>query len=295
MLSLALHLLVASVLPHVAPNAVQQPTVTIERLPTVSVSSVAKPDPAQAPAVSAKAIGIWDPSRKAFLYSKNVDTVRPTASVAKLMTAYLVAKSSIDLSSTLTILPQDNDSEGSRLSIPTGAKVTVRDLFYASMVESANNATEALVRATGVKEAEFVRQMNATAAKLGMKHTTFTDVTGLGDSNVTTVRDLTLLADAAFSVPLIADATTTRSYTVHELSNKKNIVVRNTDGLVGSDLRVLGSKTGFTGKAGGNLVTRIRGNGEHVLDVIVLGSANQKTRISDTRALADWVFSATKW
>lgn len=293
MFAVLLHLLLTIAAPHIPSGIAKSSLVQVERLPSIPAKpGVTKLDPATAPQVTAKAVGIWDPQRKAMLYEKNADTVRATASLAKLMTVLIVLEQGNDLQSVVTIAQQDNDSEGSRLSVPVGAKITVHDLLYATLVESANNAAEALVRSTGIAEAEFVRRMNARASQLGMTNTHFTDVTGLGDSNVSTVNDLLKLASKAFAEPMIADASTTKVYRIKDLASGKTLRITNTDGLVGSDLRIRASKTGFTGKAGGNLVSLVRGIGEHDLLFLVLGSSDQKTRLSDTRALADWAFAS---
>ncbi len=295
MLSILLHLFLTIAAPYVTPGAVKGSTVTVERLPVVSAKpagslNVQKPDPATAPQVTGKSIGIWDPQRQVMLYEKNADAIRSTASIAKLMTALLVLEEGNDMQAVMKIEREDNDPEGSRLSVPVGARITAHDLLYATLVESANNATEALVRSTGIAEAEFVRRMNIRAGQLGMTNTRFTDVTGLGDSNTSTANDLVKLVEKTFSDSFIAEATTSKSYEIADKANGKKIRIRNTDGLIGTDLRVIGGKTGFTGKAGGNFVSRIRGIGERELIFVVLGSTDQKTRLSDTRALADWAF-----
>lgn len=288
-----LHLFLTIAAPHISTGIAKSTVVQVERLPSIPAKpSIKNLDPSTAPQVTAQAIGVWDPQRKAMLYEKNVDTVRATASLAKLMTVLIVVEQGNDLQAVVTMEPQDNDSEGSRLSVPVGARLTVHDLLYATLVESANNATEALVRSTGIAEAEFVRRMNVRAGQLGMANTHFTDVTGLGDSNVSTVDDLVKLSVKAFADPLIADASTTKVYRIKNLASGKTLRITNTDGLVGSDLRIRASKTGFTGKAGGNLVSMIRGIGEHDLLFLVLGSTDKKTRLSDTRMLADWAFAS---
>lgn len=295
MLTVLLHLLLAFAATHVTAGVVKGSNTTVERLPVVSAKTaetltVQKLDATTAPQVTAKSIGIWDPRRQVMLYEKNADAARSTASIAKLMTTLLVIEEGNDMQAVMTIGREDNDPEGSRLSVPVGAKISVHDLLFAALVESANNATEALVRSTGMSEAEFVRRINIRAGQLGMAQTRFTDVTGLGDGNVSTARDLVKLTEKAFAEPLITAATTSKSYEITDKNSRKTIRIRNTDGLVGTDLRVLGGKTGFTGKAGGNFVSRIRGIGEHELIFVVLGSADQKTRLSDTRVLADWAF-----
>ncbi len=305
MLAILFHLLLSAIAYHHgdAPAAYAQAgevrganVIASTRLPAVKDRiRIVLPAADSVPSVSAQAVSIWDTATQTFLYEKSADAVRPLASVTKLMTALLVVEQGIDMNTVITIEADDNDPEGARLNVSSGAQVTVQDLFYATMVGSENNAAEALVRATGVAEAEFVRRMNARAEELGMRATRFTDVTGLGASNESTARDLTLLARATFSHEEIRQASTSSRYAITDQRSGKTIRIANTNGLLGTTLRVIAGKTGYTSAAGGNFVSQIRGNGEHELIFVLLGSDNQETRLQETWQLADWIFGNTVW
>lgn len=278
---LALERGVGAVVEERLPSVAQRPTLT-------RIADISAPD------VTARAAGVWDPASQEFLYERESDAVLPIASVTKLMTALVALDSGVDLDATMTIAAEDNDPEGARLQMPVGAAVTVRDLLAATLIASANNAAEALVRATGVAEADFVRRMNDRAASLGMGDTHFTDVTGLGPKNVSTIRDLAQLAEVAFSVPAIASMSVEPSYDVQDRRDGMNVRIRATNKLTGSNLRLTGGKTGFTDFAGGTLLSRIKGNGEHEVIVVVLGSGRED-RFTDIHMIADWVFATHAW
>lgn len=270
--------------------------VTVQHLPVISARQlVTTTSDAPAPEVTAEAAGVWDPVSRRFLFEKNIDRVYPIASVTKLMTVSVAINAGLNLDEETTITSEDNDPEGSRLPVPNGGVVTVRDLLAATLIASGNNAAEALARATGIAEAAFVAKMNERAAELGMLATRFTDVTGLGSHNESTIRDLVLLAQDALSRPDVVTMTTQKSYTVFEKSQNKNIVLENTNALVGSDLRVTGGKTGYTDAARGALIIRVRGIGEHELYILVLESAGRENRFTDARSLADWAFATHAW
>lgn len=283
--------------PHSHAGVVRGASVTIEqRLPAVAaILKPIPPNPATAPAVSAKSALVLDQKTKAVLYAKGADDQRVVASVTKLMTSLLIIAQNPDLAKTITITSDDNDPEGSRLPVKTGAVLTINDLLYATLVESANNAAEALARSSGMPETMFVARMNQRAQELGMTHTRFTDVTGLGAKNVSTARDLAILMNAAFAQPIIRAATTTPRYSITDQSTQKKFIVQNTDILAGSRIRIVAGKTGFIPASGGNFVSRIRGIGERELDFVVLESNSTTTRFTDTKALADWAFANTVW
>lgn len=273
-------------------GTVKGESVVVDRLPVIVERTVVVRR--TAPTVTATAAGVWDPVARTFLYEKDVDRPLAIASITKLMAALLVLEQPSMLDEALTLSAEDNDAAGSRLRIPTGSVLTGRDLLAAMLVGSANNAAESLARLSGRTENDFVREMNARARELGMKHTRFTDVTGLGAGNVSTVRDLTVLSAALTAFPEIADLTSKKNVTIRLQNTGRTMTVPNTDGLVGSDIHIVYGKTGFSDAAGGCLLTRIRGVGERELVVLVLGSTSQTTRFRDTRALADWAFSSSR-
>ncbi len=295
---LSLILSVALALFFGAPQRAVKGATTTERpslTTAVAEARVLLPEPETVPPTTATAAAIWDPSTQSFVYGRNIDAVHSIASITKLMTVLLVLERGVDLQQNMTIERADNDPEGARLPMPVGAVVTAQDLLFATLVGSDNNTTEALVRATGMSEAEFVQAMNARAADLGMTATRFTDVTGLGTPNKSTIRDLVVLANAAFQQPLVREATTTATYNVRNQKDNAALAVTNTNHLLGRNLRVLAGKTGYTDVAGGCLISLIRGIGEHELLFLLLGSANQNTRFDETHALADWAFARTRW
>lgn len=268
---------------------------TVQLFPTVREKErVTKVTETAEPSVSARAYGVWDAESGQFLAASGVDEVRPIASVTKLMTAVVALESGLDAAKEVVIESDDIDAEGSRLRMARGASFRASDLLLAMLSGSANDAAETVARATGLTEAAFVAAMNAKVAALGMGRTRFTDVTGLGATNVSTVRDLALLLDAALESDVIRAATTAPGVRIEDTKTGRAYAMQATDALLG-DLRIVGGKTGFTGPAGGCMVARVRGIGEHELDVIVLGSHDQETRFSETRALADWAFASFRF
>ena len=153
------------------------------------------------------------------IYGKDVDTVRPIASITKLMTAMVILDARLDLDEKITITKDDRDLirlTGSRLEY--GASLTRRELLLLSLMSSENRAATALGRTYPGGMNAFVSAMNGKADQLGMGSTEFADPAGLKSQNVSTAKDLARMLDAAGHYPLITQATTTTRKEVHPYS-----------------------------------------------------------------------------
>ncbi|MBU1148927.1 serine hydrolase, partial [Patescibacteria group bacterium] len=140
--------------------------------------------------VTADSVIIIDDNSGQVLWQKNPGRIHSLASLTKLMTAYLFLQQDYDFDQVVEITQTEkSDPEESTLTVSKGEQVTVYDLFFSSLVGSANNATRELISSLEKSEAEFVEIMNQKAAELGMANTHFVDVTGIGKGNTSTVAD----------------------------------------------------------------------------------------------------------
>lgn len=232
-----------------------------------------------------------------FLFTEKADEVQPIASITKLMTALVFLDNNPGWDKTYTITEADK-VEGGRLNLFLGDEVTVKDLFYTSLVASDNGATLALVHATGLSEAEFVKKMNSQAKKLGLAKTSFQDAVGLSEYNLSTAREVALLAQAAFKHQEISEATTRPDYLFTTLAGREKRV-ESTDYLLFDSgqrtLTVLGGKTGYTEKAGYCFVGRLQDQTGREVISVVLNSQDKNGRFQDSKSLANWVFTNYNW
>ena len=144
------------------------------------------------------------------IYGKDVDTVRPIASITKLMTAMVVLDAKLDLDEKITITKDDRDLirlTGSRLDY--GATLSRRELILLALMSSENRAATALGRTYPGGMKNFVAHMNRKAQSLGMNNSRFADPAGLKAENVSTASDLAKMVAAADGYPLITQSTTT--------------------------------------------------------------------------------------
>ena len=139
-----------------------------------------------------------------------------------------------------------------------GETVTMKDLFNASLLGSANNATMAYVRQLGIPTDEFVQDMNRKAVELHLEQTEFHDVTGLTAQNVSTAYEIAVMANYAFShYPEISQATSQKEYSFTVNGTNREHTIHNTNKYVQTgEMNVTGSKTGFLYEAGYCLVVK---------------------------------------
>jgi len=235
---------------------------------------------------------VRDEREGVFLFAREIDTVRPIASLTKLMTALVVLEANQLLDAPITITTEDRDRlKGTTSRLHYGAVLTRRDLLRAALGASDNRAASALARHwPGGREA-FVAAMNAKAAMLNMANTRFADASGLSPHNVSTARDLTRLLEAVREQPLIAHYTTRGEMWVTDLTSGRPIDFFNTNRLTRSDnWDIQLSKTGYTADAGNCLVMMIEVRGRP-LSVVLLNSWGKLSKYGDAARIRDWLLN----
>jgi len=225
--------------------------------------------------LTAEAALVMDKDTGEILFTKNPEEVRPIASLTKLTTVLTF----LDLNPGWDKKVKMEKSDfvgGASLWVKPGDEITVRDLFYSTLVGSKNNAAMALARSTGLSISEFVARMNQKVASLGLKYTYFVEPTGLNESNVSTAEELGTIAREVFKNMDVVKASTTRWYKVTPTGSEVSYWVKNTSmKMLDKDLYVTGSKTGWTDEAGYCLVTQAKKDNHEIL-ALVMGSAITK-------------------
>jgi len=221
----------------------------------------------------------------------------PIASVAKMMTAYLVLRDHPlgpgQGGPTITLTEADvADTERRRaqqesvVSIAAGEQLTERQALQALLLPSANNIALVLARWDAGSVDGFVAKMNAAAQSLGMTDTHYTDPSGYDDATVSSAADQLLIVDRAMRLPAFASIVATPSVTLPVAGT-----VHNTNDLLGHD-GFVGVKTGSTDAAGGCFAFRairwIDGKRTTITGV-VLGQPGHDHRASGLAAAAAMV------
>ena len=205
--------------------------------------------------ISAKSAVLIEMQSKDTVFEKSCDTVLPMASTTKIMTAIVVIES-CPLDKIVTIEPCMTGVEGSSIYLKVGEQLTVKELLYALMLESANDAATALAYTVGGSIEGFASMMNAKAQSLGLKNTNFENPHGLDSENhYTTARDLGLLACYAMKNKEFADIVSTRKITIPLNNGEGTRVLVNHNRLLRTYDGAIGIKTGYTKRCGRCLVS----------------------------------------
>jgi serine-type D-Ala-D-Ala carboxypeptidase (penicillin-binding protein 5/6) len=202
----------------------------------------------------------------------------PIASLAKVMTAYLVLKhlplrdgedgpdlviTDTDVADTAERRARDE----SVVKVRVGERLSERDALMAVLLPSANNVAVLLARAVGGSIRAFVTEMNRTARRFGMRDTTYTDPSGFDDGTVSTAVDQLRLAKIAAENETLSEMMSFPTYRLPVAGT-----VHNTDTLLGSD-GFYGMKTGSDDAAGGCFMFDTRrmvdGHEVHLIGVVL--------------------------
>ena len=221
------------------------------------------------------------------LYQKNADAQLPMASTTKIMTA-LVAIEKMPLDTLIEVSPLAVGVEGSSVYLYAGECLTLEELLYAMLLESANDAAAAIAIAVGGSIEGFSDLMNQKAAKLGLTDTHFTNPHGLdNEGHYTTARELALIGAQVLRCPELATIVSTRQKTISHGGTQGIRLLINHNKLLRSYDGCIGMKTGFTKKSGRCLVSAAERDGV-TLVAVTLSAPNDW---NDHKAMLDYGFS----
>ncbi len=252
----------------------------------------------QPPEIAARQYILIDLASNQVLAERAADAQADTASLTKLMTAYLVFNAVRDkklaLDQTLAVSERawaERKGGGSLMFIDTTMRPTVAELLRGLIVQSGNDAAIALAEAVGGTLDGFVASMNRQAQAWGLKNTQFKNVSGLTEpGHYSSARDVaTVAAKIINEHPTHYALYSLRQYTYN------NIKQDNRNMLLGRDPTVDGMKTGYTETAGYCLVSsavRETPAGPRRLLSVVLGAASREGRANESQKLLNWGWQA---
>jgi D-alanyl-D-alanine carboxypeptidase (penicillin-binding protein 5/6) len=216
---------------------------------------------------------------------------RPIASLTKLMTALLVLKRT-EPAEVVTVSEDASTSVGgygvSELGLQMGERISVEELLYALLLQSANDAAVALAEHVSGSVPAFVKAMNAEAARLGMRHTRFYSPNGLDDRGYSTALDLARLTRAAYAQPLFGRIDSTRFHEIPSPDGPPRMI-QNRNVLLWLYRGAMGGKTGYTTAAGFCVVATAQREGIRLVSV-VLGAPGEP--FSDAAEMLNYGFAA---
>ena len=251
--------------------------------------------------IASTAYVVMDRSTGKILTVKNENRVWPVASLTKLVTAQVVLDHEVAMESIADVRAID-DVGGAKLYVNDGDTFSVEDLFYATLVASANNAANALSRTIGLSPDESLQEMNNRVDDLGLINTAFVDPTGIELGNVSTAREMARIAQDVLKDDQIRRFTSTAVKYIDVLSQGTQKKMTNTNWMLWKpeydDIYVTGGKTGYLEESGWNLVVTLRpmdGDPDTELLIVLFGAASRDTSFKEANTLADWAWETHKW
>jgi len=235
---------------------------------------------------------VLDANTGKVLFEDNADEVSPPASMTKLMTfavAYDRIKSgNLKLDTVLTATRADEKVGAVRHStsvwLKSGESFTVEELFYAMMLQSANDAAYMVARCSAGSVPLFVSWMNAKARSLGMNHTVFQTPNGfpvashrVSEGDLTTPRDFAILARYLVTQTDILKYTSVKQRPFGAGKRFPPVMMTNHNHLLGHIEGVDGLKTGFTDGAGFCLTATAK-RGDRRIIAVMMDSPDSRSR-----------------
>lgn len=237
---------------------------------------------------------VFDLDEGHVLYAEELDAPWYPASLTKMMTAYIaltaIREGRAKRDTKIFMSPTAFKQPPTRLGLKVGKDITLDEALRALIMRSANDVAVAIAETLGGDEASFVKEMNQTAARLGMMHTHFLNPHGLpNEQQVTTARDMGILARALLldfpeEAPLYAMTQTTIGKVTIGTHNSLLTAFPGGDGI----------KTGYTCASGYNLAASATRDGRKLIAVI-LGEGSNNARTARAAALLESGFRTYEW
>ncbi len=244
-------------------------------------------DSSAPPSVSAQSAVLIDARSGTVLYEKQANTRLPMASTTKIMTA-LTALDAMPVETVITVDARSVGVEGSSIYLTEGESLTLEQLLYALLLESANDAATAIAIGVSGSVEAFAELMNEKADEMGLTDTQFQNPHGLdAEGHYTTALELAKITAVALENPVFSTMVSTRKTTIpHDGTEGVRLLV-NHNKLLREYEDAIGVKTGFTKKSGRCLVSAARRNGA----VLVAVTLHAPDDWQDHTAMLDYGFS----
>jgi serine-type D-Ala-D-Ala carboxypeptidase (penicillin-binding protein 5/6) len=256
--------------------------IALAALAAALVAGTARPASAAAPTVDAHAYVIEDAATGEVLASSNPHAQLPIASITKLMTVLVVLQHQ-KLSNIVTVDPRAAAVGEESIYLRAGEQISVSDLLKGALIQSANDAADALALSVAPSFPAFAVLMNAKADQLGLDDTHFVRPDGLDAPGAySSAADVTKLARIAMRTRVVRDDVRQETATI-----QGGQTLHTWDDLLGVYPRVFGVKTGHTGEAGWCQVAAVHGRGVTIYATI-LGSPSRSVRNTGLESLLTW-------
>lgn len=247
------------------------------------------------PDVNALSAVLIDADTGRVLWGKNENAPMAMASTTKIMTAIIALENS-DTDRVITVSQRASSAPPVKMHLHTGEKITLKNLLYALLMQSSNDAAVAIAEGVGRSVENFCSMMNKKAREIGCTDTCFVTPNGLDKGNHhSTARDMALIGAYAIRNSDFLNISNTK--TVSFSSDRSSYSITNKNRLLNTYKGAIGIKTGFTGKAGHCFAGAARREGVTLVSVVLAsgwGTAGKENKWKDTEKILNYGFDNYK-
>ncbi len=227
---------------------------------------------------TAQAAFVFEKNTGTVLYSFNPDTKLSPGSLTKILTAIVaIERGKLDDSVTISTMRYNTLPAGAlNAKLKHGEVLSLENLLYCMMLESANDAAISIAEHVAGTEADFVKLMNQKAAEIGCTNSVFVNSHGLDATGQhTTARDMAKIVSYAVQNETFATMFAATNYTVSETNKSEERKLKSDDYLITDkfpkfrDKRVTGGKTSTTASSGASLACTAEENGMNLIFVVM--------------------------
>lgn len=239
------------------------------------------------PRLYARSAFLYDLESGEVLVTRAADTIRPVASLTKLVSALAMASESPDLDQVQCVDQRFYPTRsGATSRFSTGDCYRGWDYVGAALVSSDNRGAYGMQVVSGLPYDHFIQRMNEVSGELTMSLSSWADPSGLEDENLSTARDMARAAVAVAWHPTLSVAATAPYWDVLRQDVERTRRLFSTNRLSGrEDVEVLAAKTGYTDTAGYCFTAVLRTPGGRLVVLSVLGAGRNAWRWKDVDTL----------
>jgi D-alanyl-D-alanine carboxypeptidase (penicillin-binding protein 5/6) len=240
--------------------------------------------------IGASSALVYDIDSGNIMFEKNPDSQRPIASINKLMTALVIMDSHKPNEVVRVGVLPELGTYDQKIGIKEGEEFELGELLKATLIQSANDAANALAVYDSGSIEKFAEKMNQKAQQWGLKNSRYSNASGLeGGDDYSSARDVLTLGNLLYQNKAFQKIVATRSEYIGNLAGK-DYLLSTTNKILGQG-GVIGMKTGYTLKAGECLATVTERDGHRIITVVL----DSPDRFQETKNMLNWSFNNYIW
>jgi len=246
------------------------------------------------PEITAKTALIFDATRQKIIWQKNgIDTALSIASITKLMTALVIAENA-KMDNIFTVSKEAVGTYGEMGDLKVGEQLTVKNLLSALLLESSNDAAEALrENLKNIYDKNLVELMNKKTEELNLQNTFYADSSGLDPKNQSSARDLIKIMQEVLKNQTLKEIIKSPATDIVSADGLFKHHFISTNQLFQGFSELLGGKTGYTEEAGNCMIIAFEApNNQGIIISVIMDSQD---RMGESASLIKWTKNAFLW